>query len=198
MERGRQHRWKGASTGSRPAHPGTDRESSITSLDRDGYSSTGLCLEHGNGLAQGNRGRPKAVRRQAIRAGLPLIPNAAEEVMRLDSSVISWRGRATNATELDGVSIPAGANLLLLPGSGDREPVRICGSGLLRHPAPEHKHDLPFGHGAHLCLGRQLARLQTEIALEELSARFPTCGCSRPWIWSSRRTHRSAALCRCP
>ena len=111
---------------------------------------------------------------QAIRADRALIPNAVEEVLRLDSSVIAWRRRAADATELDGVSIPAGANLLLLLGSGNRDPDVFPDPDRFDIRRPNAKDHLSFGHGAHLCLGRQLARLQAKIVLEELSARFPT------------------------
>jgi cytochrome P450 len=43
-----------------------------------------------------------------------LIPNAIEEVLRFDSSVIAWRRKTTEAVEIGGVSVPADANLLLL------------------------------------------------------------------------------------
>ncbi|GGU71803.1 hypothetical protein GCM10010178_74290 [Lentzea flava] len=32
---------------------------------------------------------------------------------------------------------------------------------------------MTFGHGPHFCLGAGLARLETEIVLRELTARFP-------------------------
>jgi cytochrome P450 len=56
----------------------------------------------------------------AIRTDPSLIPNAIEEVLRLDSSVIAWRRRTTQETTLAGVTIPAGANVVLLLGAGGR------------------------------------------------------------------------------
>jgi cytochrome P450 len=109
----------------------------------------------------------------AIRADPALIPNAVEEVLRLDASVIAWRRRATKDTTLDGVSIPADANLVLLLGSGNRDPDVFSDPDrfdIRRRNAKDH---LSFGHGSHLCLGRGLARLQARIVLEELSSRFP-------------------------
>ena len=111
---------------------------------------------------------------QAIHADPSLIPNAIEEVLRLDSSVIAWRRRTTQATTIADVPIPPNSKLLLLLGSGNRDsevfpdPDRF---DIRRANAKEH---LAFGHGVHLCLGRPLARLQAKVALEEFSARLPS------------------------
>jgi len=111
---------------------------------------------------------------EAIHADPSLIPNAIEEVLRLDSSVIAWRRRTTQATTIADVPIPPNSKLLLLLGSGNRDaevfpdPDRF---DIRRANAKDH---LAFGHGAHLCLGRPLARLQAKVVLEEFSARLPS------------------------
>jgi cytochrome P450 len=51
-----------------------------------------------------------------------LIPNAIEEVLRFDSSVITWRHKAKQAVDIGGVQVPAQAKLLLLLGSANRDP----------------------------------------------------------------------------
>jgi Cytochrome P450 len=51
---------------------------------------------------------------EAICQDPALIPNAIEEVLRLDSSVITWRRKTTQAVDIGGVSVPANANVLLL------------------------------------------------------------------------------------
>jgi cytochrome P450 len=103
-----------------------------------------------------------------------LIPNAIEEVLRFDSSVIAWRRKTTEAVEIGGVPIPADANLLLLLGSANRDPAVFEDPehfDIHRQNAKEH---LSFGHGAHFCLGAPLARLEARVVLEELSARLPS------------------------
>jgi len=103
-----------------------------------------------------------------------LIPNAIEEVLRFDSSVIAWRRKTTQAVEIGGVSVPADANVLLLLGSANRDPAVFENPDHLdihRRNAREH---LSFGYGAHYCLGAPLARLEALVVLEELSARLPS------------------------
>ena len=39
---------------------------------------------------------------------------------------------------------------------------------------PQITRHLAFGHGAHYCLGANLARLEARVAFEEWHARFPT------------------------
>jgi cytochrome P450 len=102
-----------------------------------------------------------------------LIPNAVEEVLRFDSSVIAWRRKTTLALKIGGVPVPADANLLLLLGSANRDPAVFEDPDrfdIRRRNAREH---LSFGHGTHYCLGAPLARLEARVVLEELSARLP-------------------------
>ena len=54
---------------------------------------------------------------QAICSDTSLIPNAIEEVLRFASSVVCWRRRTREATVVQGVTIPANANLLLALGA---------------------------------------------------------------------------------
>jgi cytochrome P450 len=110
---------------------------------------------------------------RAICADVSLIPNAIEEVLRADSSVIAWRRRTTQATTIAGVSIPADAKLLLLLGSGNRDPDVFADPDRFDIRRANAKEHLSFGHGVHLCIGRLLARLQAKIVLEELARRMP-------------------------
>ena len=111
---------------------------------------------------------------RAICADPNLIPNAIEEVLRLDSSVIAWRRRTTQATSIADVPIPPNAKLLLLLGAGNRDPEVFPDPDRFDIRRSNAKDHLAFGHGAHLCLGRPLARLQAKVVLEEVSARFPS------------------------
>ena len=102
-----------------------------------------------------------------------LAMNAVDECLRFAPSVIVWRRRALADTEIRGVKIPRGANILLLQGSANRdEAVFADGESfdVNRTNADQH---MSFGFGIHNCVGRQLARLELSIALQELGRRLP-------------------------
>jgi cytochrome P450 len=103
-----------------------------------------------------------------------LIPNAIEEILRLDSSVIAWRRRTTRATEVGGTAVPAGANLLMMLGGANRDPEVFADPDRLDIRRANAREHLSFGNGAHLCLGAPLARLQARLVLEEVSSRLPS------------------------
>jgi cytochrome P450 len=103
-----------------------------------------------------------------------LIPNAVEEVLRFDSSVIAWRRQTTQAVEIGGVLVPAHANLLLLLGSANRDPAVFADPERFDIHRPNAREHLSFGNGAHFCLGAPLARLEARVVLEDLRARLPS------------------------
>jgi cytochrome P450/ferredoxin-NADP reductase len=102
-----------------------------------------------------------------------LIPNAVEECLRHSGSVIAWRRIATRDTVVGGVEIPEGAKLLIMSSSAnhdEREFERPDDLDIRRANAGEH---LTFGFGSHQCLGKNLARMELQIILEELTSRLP-------------------------
>jgi cytochrome P450 len=103
-----------------------------------------------------------------------LIPNAVEEVLRFDSSVIAWRRQTTQAVQIGGVAVPAGANLLLLFGSANRDPAVFADPEHFDIHRPNAEDHLSLGQGVHYCLGAPLARLEARVVLKELSARLPS------------------------
>jgi cytochrome P450 len=109
---------------------------------------------------------------EGIRCEPSLIPNAIEEVLRLDSSVISWRRRTTRAVEIGAVPVPPDANLLLLLGSANRDPAVFSDPDRFDSHRANAADHLSFGHGSHFCIGAPLARLETRVVLEELSSRL--------------------------
>ena len=102
-----------------------------------------------------------------------LIPGAIEEVLRFDTSVIAWRRYAARDCIISDQAIPAGSQLLLLLGSANRDESVFADAknfDIGRKNAAKH---LSFGRGVHSCLGNILAKFQTRILLEALTARFP-------------------------
>lgn len=102
-----------------------------------------------------------------------LISPAVEECLRLAGSIASWRRRTTREVELEGVTLPAGAKILMVVAAANRDPAHFPDPDVLdmrRENAQDH---LTFGFGAHQCLGKNLARMEIQIMLEELTRRLP-------------------------
>lgn len=98
---------------------------------------------------------------------------AVEEVLRLDSSVICWRRMAKQDVEIGGTVVPAGAKLLLLLGSANRDPEVFDRPEEFVVGRPNARRHLSLGKGIHFCLGAPLARLQAQIVLETLLRERP-------------------------
>ena len=102
-----------------------------------------------------------------------LIPQAVEECLRHSGSIVAWRRVALEDTDVGGVSIPKGGKLLIVNSSANHDeryfedPDSI---DIFRDNASEH---LSFGYGSHQCLGKNLARMEMCIFLEELTKRLP-------------------------
>ncbi|MEM7533993.1 MAG: cytochrome P450 [Chloroflexota bacterium] len=102
-----------------------------------------------------------------------LIPNAVEEILRLDTSIFAWRRIATRDTQIGGVDIPAGARILMMLGSGNHDEEVFPDPSTFDPTRENAKKHLGLGHGAHFCMGAPLARLEMRIILEELTRRLP-------------------------
>ncbi|WP_162941629.1 cytochrome P450 [Desertimonas flava] len=101
------------------------------------------------------------------------IPNAVEELIRYDCSVVAWRRLARVDVELSGVSVPAGSRLLVLLGSANHDEGHFPDGDVLDLDRANARNHLSFGFGAHYCLGAPLARLELRVFLEILTQRLP-------------------------
>ena len=115
----------------------------------------------------------RAIAWEALCEDPSLIPNAIEEVLRFDPSVVMWRRKTKHAMEIQGVEVPAEANLLLLIGSANRDEDIFPNAETFDIRRPNAREHLAFGIGNHLCLGAPLARLQARVVFEELTRRRP-------------------------
>ena len=111
---------------------------------------------------------------ETLRRDRSLVPAVIEESLRYDSSVIAWRRITTRPVTIGGVDIPAGAKLFLSIAAANRDP-RVFGEPDAYLPGRERVRDhLSFGKGIHLCLGRELSRIEMGTILNALLARFDT------------------------
>jgi hypothetical protein len=107
----------------------------------------------------------------AIKREPALIPDLVEEVLRFNTPVQLLFRNTVREVELAGVKIPAGALVLPLLGSANRDETKYPNPNafdLQRKP----KDILSFGAGIHFCIGAQLSRLEAKLALEILLQRF--------------------------
>jgi cytochrome P450 len=72
-----------------------------------------------------------------------------------------------------GQKVPEGARVLLLTGSTGRDEREFPDDPERFDIHRRFERHLGFGHSRHICLGANLARLESKIAVEELLKRFP-------------------------
>jgi cytochrome P450 len=104
---------------------------------------------------------------------LELVPRAVEELLRFIAFGTAVNPRiATTDIELGDVLIRTGEPVLCAGSSANRDETvfgRPDELDLTRHPNPH----LAFGHGPHVCIGAQLARLELQVSLETILSRLP-------------------------
>lgn len=97
-----------------------------------------------------------------------LIPNAVNEVVRYESPLRAFTRKTLHSTEIEGVPIAAGARLLVIYASANRDEREWDTPDVfdIRNDAGRH---VGFGNGAHACAGQALARLETTAMLKALT-----------------------------
>ena len=109
---------------------------------------------------------------ELLRADPALMPRAVEEFLRFDSSVQQLPRVAQADVEIGGRRILAGQMVILLLGAANHDEHVFERPDELDLQRP-FKRSKSFGGGVHFCLGAQLARIETEIALNRLLVRIP-------------------------
>ncbi len=102
-----------------------------------------------------------------------LIPNAVEECLRHNGSVAAWRRIVTRDTEVGGIRLAAGSKLLIVTSSANHDEHHFADADLFDIHRDNASDQLTFGYGAHQCMGKNLARMEMQIFLEELTSRLP-------------------------
>jgi cytochrome P450 len=122
--------------------------------------STMALLQHPEQLAQ-------------LRADPRLVGPAIEELVRyITIGDLAVPRVALDDVEIGGVTIKKGEGILCLSLTANRDPSvfehpddLILANGTRRH--------LGFGHGAHYCIGADLARVELEVVIPRIFQRFP-------------------------
>ena len=122
-----------------------------------------------------------------------LMPNAVEELLRIDPPSQVQGRWSTKPWTRHGVTIPEDVRVLLLTGAAHRDERQF--------PDPDrfdiHRkldRTVHFGQGHHLCIGKSLARQECRVAFEELLARFPDYAVDEDnLVWSHNNNVRGYA-----
>jgi cytochrome P450 len=101
-----------------------------------------------------------------------LIPNAIDEILRLEAPSPVQARWVTKDVTLHGATIPANSRAVLLTGSAGRDERKYDDPDVLDIHRTVDLH-LAFGYGVHFCLGAALARMEGRIGLEETFKRWP-------------------------
>lgn len=103
-----------------------------------------------------------------LREDPTLVPSAFAEVQRyLTPTPVFGRGAARDV-EIQGITIPAGAQVALLLAAGNRDPRHFEDPesfDITRNPTDH----LSFGYGIHTCAGQGLARLEAHAVIDALA-----------------------------
>lgn len=128
---------------------------------------------------------------EAIKADPSLIPGAVEELLRFTPSVVGWRRKARHAKVVGGVELPAGAEILMITGSANRDENHFPEGEKLDIYRDNARSHLSFGYGIHYCLGFQLAKMEAQALLRQLSVRFPDLRLAKGF---QRQYHRNVGF----
>jgi cytochrome P450 len=107
-----------------------------------------------------------------LKADPALINNAVEEVLRYESPVDITGRIAPRDMEVGGCPVKQSQSLFMSLRGANRDPAAFPDPhrfDVARKDAPH----VAFGGGLHLCIGAPLARLEAQVALASLFARFP-------------------------
>ena len=101
-----------------------------------------------------------------------LIRSAVEEFLRFDSPIQLTDRVAKEDLDVDGHRVRKGDLVALLLGAANRDPEQFDEPDRLDVGRQDNAH-IAFSHGVHFCLGAQLARVEAQVAVQSLLAKFP-------------------------
>lgn len=107
-----------------------------------------------------------------IKADMSLLPRFFEEVLRYDPPVVCTFRRATRDTDIDGIPVKEGELVLPMWGAAGWDPTVFAEPDAFDIDRPNVNEHLDFGHGAHYCVGFELAKMNLQTAFEELLTRL--------------------------
>ncbi|MFE1286370.1 cytochrome P450 [Streptomyces sp. NPDC058751] len=107
-----------------------------------------------------------------LRADHALIPTAVEELMRYDTPLQLFERWVLDDIEIDGTTVPRGAEIAMLFGSANRDAAVFEDPERLDLSRAENPH-ISFSAGIHYCIGAPLARLELASSMSALLTKAP-------------------------
>jgi cytochrome P450 len=133
--------------------------------------------------------------RRRIVANPTLMEGAIEESLRFNTSAQRFKRTVMRETTLHGRTLRVGDKVALAFGSGNRDWRKFPNPDIYDIERRPQGH-LGFGAGKHFCLGSQMARLVTEVAMKRFLARVPEYHLSESKVaWNSSSNFRSPVAC---
>ncbi|KQV06679.1 cytochrome P450 [Leifsonia sp. Root112D2] len=105
---------------------------------------------------------------ELVRQDASLVPAAFAEVLRYWIPIHAWGRKTTRDVEIDGAVVPAGAQIAILFGAGNRDERHYVDADsfqIQRNPVDH----LSFGYGPHGCAGQGLARMEGHAVIKALA-----------------------------
>ncbi|MGO4690269.1 cytochrome P450 [Glaciibacter sp. 2TAF33] len=105
---------------------------------------------------------------ELVRQDPSLVSAAFAEVLRYWVPIHAWGRKTTRDVEIDGALVPAGAQIAILLGSGNRDERHYADADrfdVTRNPVDH----LSFGYGPHGCAGQGLARMEGHAIIGALA-----------------------------
>jgi unspecific monooxygenase len=109
----------------------------------------------------------------ALRADHSLVPTAIEELMRYDTPLQLFERWVLDDIEIDGTTVPRGAEIAMLFGSANHDPAVFTDPGTLDLTRRDNPH-ISFSAGIHYCIGAPLARIELAASMRALLEKAPT------------------------
>ncbi|MFE5923272.1 cytochrome P450 [Streptomyces sp. NPDC056468] len=109
----------------------------------------------------------------ALRSDHSLIPSAIEELMRYDTPLQLFERWVLDEIEIDGTTIPRGAEIAMLFGSANHDATVFENPVALDLTRKENPH-ISFSAGIHYCIGAPLARIELAASMTALLEQAPT------------------------
>lgn len=115
----------------------------------------------------------------ALRADHSLVPRAVEELMRYDTPLQLFERWVLDEIEIDGTTVPRGAEIAMLFGSANHDPTVFTHPERLDLTRADNPH-ISFSAGIHYCIGAPLARIELAASMRALLEKTPTLTLAEP------------------